>query len=163
MGTLSQRNGRHVSPAQAGGALQNPAYRLADIYVNEGFGVTRRTPRHFLPDSVGVPNSVPTAVPTFQSDPFDSRTSLNRLAGSRGMRLNRCQYFRPAQLAPKETPLLCGPLPRDASAPLVSGDRPGRRSPPSSLHCGVRDRAASRITSATQWSHLDSEEDQNHV
>ena len=29
------------------GALQNPAYRLADILKNEGFGVTRRTPRHF--------------------------------------------------------------------------------------------------------------------
>ena len=29
------------------GALQNPAYRLADDLVNEGFGVTRRTPRHF--------------------------------------------------------------------------------------------------------------------
>ena len=41
-----------------GGALQNPAYRLADIFAkafskktrlteNEGFGVTRRTPRQF--------------------------------------------------------------------------------------------------------------------
>ena len=28
------------------GALQNPAYRLADVLNHEGFGVTRRTPRH---------------------------------------------------------------------------------------------------------------------
>ena len=33
-------------PPQAGGALQNPAYRPADVY-HGGFGVTRRTPRHF--------------------------------------------------------------------------------------------------------------------
>ena len=32
---------------QAGGALQNPAYRLADVFENEGFGATRRTPRQF--------------------------------------------------------------------------------------------------------------------
>ena len=33
------------------GALQNPAYRLADIFENEGFGVTRRTPRQFWKQS----------------------------------------------------------------------------------------------------------------
>jgi hypothetical protein len=33
---LSQRNGRHVSFVQAGGALQNPAYRPADIYTMRG-------------------------------------------------------------------------------------------------------------------------------
>ena len=31
MQTLSQRNGLHVSFAQADGALQNPAYRPADV------------------------------------------------------------------------------------------------------------------------------------
>jgi len=35
-----QRNGRHVASVQAGEALQNPAYRPADAYKNEGFGVT---------------------------------------------------------------------------------------------------------------------------
>ena len=53
MQTLSQRNGRHVSSAQAGGALQNPAYRLADIFKNEGSGATRRTPRQFIPYFIG--------------------------------------------------------------------------------------------------------------
>jgi hypothetical protein len=43
----SQRNGRHVSPAQSGGALQNPAYRPADIFANEGSGATRRALRQF--------------------------------------------------------------------------------------------------------------------
>src|SRR5258708_38004760 len=59
---------------QAGGALQNPAYRLADVFLresvfeqsgtqvhvkktrltrNEGFGVTRRTPLQFRPQSFG--------------------------------------------------------------------------------------------------------------
>lgn len=42
----SQRNGRRVLSAQAGKALQNPAYRPADAD-NEGFGQTRRTPRQF--------------------------------------------------------------------------------------------------------------------
>ena len=37
---------------QAGDPLQNPAYRLADVFTNEGFGVTRRTPRHFTPDFI---------------------------------------------------------------------------------------------------------------
>jgi hypothetical protein len=45
-----------VSSARAGGALQNPAYRLADEYNHEGFGVTRRTPRHLR----GVPKVPPT-------------------------------------------------------------------------------------------------------
>ena len=47
MQTLSQRNGRHVSRAQVRGALQNPAYRLADIYVNEGFGASTPGPSPF--------------------------------------------------------------------------------------------------------------------
>jgi hypothetical protein len=45
---LSQRNGRHVSFAQAGGALQNPAYRLADIFEDEGFGANTPDPSPFL-------------------------------------------------------------------------------------------------------------------
>ena len=45
MQTLSQRNGRHVPSAQAGGALQNPAYRPADALKMRGSAPTRRTPR----------------------------------------------------------------------------------------------------------------------
>ena len=47
MQALSQRNGRHVPSAQSDGALQNPAYRPADVYHHEGFGPTGRAPRHF--------------------------------------------------------------------------------------------------------------------
>jgi hypothetical protein len=36
-----------IASRKRGGALQNPAYRLADTLRNEGFGATRRTPRHF--------------------------------------------------------------------------------------------------------------------
>ena len=67
MQALSQRNGRHVSPAQAGDALQNPAYRLADalkrfrvdfrftsrkrvlIDQNEGFGANAPDPSPIRP------------------------------------------------------------------------------------------------------------------
>ena len=41
---LSQRNGRHVSLAQAGATLQNPAYRPADVFENEGFGANTPDP-----------------------------------------------------------------------------------------------------------------------
>ena len=46
----------------AGGALQNPAYRPADVY-HEGFGVTRRTPRHFR--SAVALFALPTPYPRF--------------------------------------------------------------------------------------------------
>jgi len=47
-------------PARAGGALQNPAYRLADISTNEGFGVIRRAPRHIrVPDRSTLTDSAP--------------------------------------------------------------------------------------------------------
>ena len=51
MRTLSQRNGRHVSSARAGGALQNPAYRPADVFENEGFGATTPDPSPFQESS----------------------------------------------------------------------------------------------------------------
>src|ERR1700730_2214303 len=35
-----------IACRKAGGALQNPAYRPADGFTNEGSGATRRTPRH---------------------------------------------------------------------------------------------------------------------
>ena len=52
MQTSPQRNGRHVPFAQASGALQNPAYRLADILDHEGFGVDVPDPSPCLRPSV---------------------------------------------------------------------------------------------------------------
>jgi hypothetical protein len=42
------------------------------ISENEGFGVTRRTPRHFMPGFIGFLGTVCTLVCTFQSEPIST-------------------------------------------------------------------------------------------
>ncbi len=69
---------------QAGGALQNPAYRPADVFENEGFGATRRAPRHFMVGFIGFLEFGDNARDNnpFRPErlPFDPKRALNRLA-----------------------------------------------------------------------------------
>src|SRR6266481_3320428 len=58
--------------AQAGGALQNPAYRPADAFENEGFGANTPDPSPILPCFIGLFEFGDNTVTTIHSEPNGS-------------------------------------------------------------------------------------------
>jgi hypothetical protein len=115
---------------QAGGALQNPAYRPADVFENEGFGATRRTPRHFMPDFIGFLEVVPTSVPTIHLEPIfciaAQKEFLNHLDGSYRCSINPRNSSRPALLVPAKCSVFRGLFSGMPALP-VSGEPDARR------------------------------------
>jgi len=69
-----QRNGRHVSSAQAGGALQNPAYRLADILRMRGSA--RNTPDPSPIQATVIARSARAGISRFPMCNFNVKLSL---------------------------------------------------------------------------------------
>jgi hypothetical protein len=86
--------------AQAGGALQNPAYRLADIFENEGFGATRRTPRHIVltPNTFALP-------PRERSSPVPFAMTLKCQARYSSLQARRATTNFPSETHPARLPV----------------------------------------------------------